>query len=184
MSIGDNLQPFATGQDEVEVTAHVIREGIIRDGLYGGKQESVDLQSEQLRLGDRVLNTRPAFGFLSTPRQAKRRTRRIAEVTRRCASTPTDSGYTCSAKLRLPRNYRNPGAMDLVGYLAEQGIRLTGSAHGADVEILPGFAGSRVGLWRSRVSRSALAQIAQLWPGERGALMQAALIGGRAFFGR
>ncbi len=35
-----------------------------------------------------------------------------------------------TAKLRTPHNYRNPGAMDLAGYLASQGIRLTGSAHG------------------------------------------------------
>ena len=49
---------------------------------------------------------------------------------------------------------------------------------------MPGFSGSRLGLWRSRARRSALEQISRLWPGENGALMQAALIGGRAFFGR
>ena len=88
------------------------------------------------------------------------------------------------AKLRMPRNYRNPGAMDLAGYLASQGIRLTGSARASSVEVLPGFVGSRIGLWRSAARRSVLAHIMQLWPGERGALMQAMLIGGRAFFGR
>jgi competence protein ComEC len=84
----------------------------------------------------------------------------------------------------LPRNYHNPGAMDMAGYLASQGIRLTGSARAGSVEVLPGFAGSRVGVWRSTSRRSILARIQQLWPGERGALMQAMLIGGRAFFGR
>ena len=74
--------------------------------------------------------------------------------------------------------------MDLTGYLASQGIRLTGSAQAGMVEVLPGFVGSRIGLWRSAARRSVLAHILQLWPGERGALMQAALIGGRAFFGR
>ena len=88
------------------------------------------------------------------------------------------------AKLRMPRNYRNPGAMDMAGYLASQGIRLTGSARASSVEVLPGFVGSRIGLWRSAARRSVLAHIMQLWPGERGALMQAMLIGGRAFFGR
>ena len=88
------------------------------------------------------------------------------------------------AKLRMPRNYRNPGAMDMAGYLASQGIRLTGSARASTVEVLPGFTGSRIGLWRSAARRSVLAHIMQLWPGERGALMQAMLIGGRAFFGR
>ena len=54
----DRRRPAAfrdSGQDEVDVTAHVIREGLIRDSPYGGKQESVDVESEQLRLGDRVL---------------------------------------------------------------------------------------------------------------------------------
>jgi competence protein ComEC len=72
----------------------------------------------------------------------------------------------------------------MAGYLASQGIRLTGSAHASSVEVLPGFVGSRIGLWRSAARRSVLAHIVQLWPGERGALMQAMLIGGRAFFGR
>ena len=88
------------------------------------------------------------------------------------------------AKLRAPRNYGNPGALDLVGYLASQGIRLTGSARATEVEILPGFVGSRIGLWRSAARRSVLNHIQRLWPGEPGALMQAMLIGGRAFFGR
>ena len=71
-----------------------------------------------------------------------------------------------------------------MGYLASQGVRLTGSARARDVEILPGFAGSRIGLWRSNARRSVLNHIQRLWPGEPGALMQAMLIGGRAFFGR
>ncbi len=41
-----------------------------------------------------------------------------------------------------------------------------------------------LGYWRSRARRSVLQHIERLWPGESGALMQAALIGGRAFFGR
>jgi competence protein ComEC len=88
-----------------------------------------------------------------------------------------------TAKLHMPRNYRNPGAMDMAGYLASQGIRLTGSARASSVEVLPGFVGSRIGLWHSAARRSVLARIILLWPGERGALMQAMLIGGRAFFG-
>ena len=33
-----------------------------------------------------------------------------------------------SAKLRTPQNYGNPGALDLAGYLASQGVRPDGSA--------------------------------------------------------
>ena len=56
-TVAENLQPFATGQDEIDVTAHVIREGFVRDSPYGGKQESVDVESEQLRLDNRQLST-------------------------------------------------------------------------------------------------------------------------------
>jgi competence protein ComEC len=183
-TIAENLQPFATGDEQVDVTAYVIREGLLRDSPYGGKQESVDVMAQQLQLGDRVLQA--AVGIRLTIFSKSTEEEEAREE-------GTDSPlhvYTYGqrlhfiAKLRMPRNYRNPGAMDMAGYLASQGIRLTGSSHASSVEILPGFVGSRIGLWRSNARRSVLAHIMQLWPGERGALMQAMLIGGRAFFGR
>jgi competence protein ComEC len=183
-AIADDLQPFGRGVDEIDVIAHVTREGLIRDSPYGGKQESVDVEAEQLKRGDRILRT--PFGIRLTIYSKKT----DKDEARDTNSESPLRVYTfgerlhLTAKLRLPRNYRDPGAMDLVGYLADQGIRLTGSAHVADVQQLPGFAGSRIGLWRNRARRSALEHIERLWPGERGALMQAALIGGRAFFGR
>ncbi len=184
VTINQNLQPFATGKDEVDVIAHVIREGLVRDSPYGGKQESVDVESEQLRLDGRQLSMPVGIRLTIYSKQKEE------EAAREGGGESPLHVYTYGerlhlmAKLRLPRNYRDPGAMDLVGYLGLQGIRLTGSAPAAGVEALPGFAGSRVGLWRSEARRSALAHIQRLWPGERGALMQAALIGGRAFFGR
>ena len=56
-TVNANLQPFTTGDNDIDVTAYVIREGVLRDSPYGGKQESVDLETEQLQLGDQVLNT-------------------------------------------------------------------------------------------------------------------------------
>ncbi len=47
-----NLEAFATGEGTVEVTAHVMREGIVRDSPFGGKQESVDVETEELATGD------------------------------------------------------------------------------------------------------------------------------------
>ena len=183
-AVVEDLQPFATGENAVDVTAHVIREGLIRDSPYGGKQESVDVESNELRLGDQVL--REAIGIRLTIYS-----KRIEEEDAQANGGESPLHVYAygerlhfTAKLRAPRNYRNPGAMDLAGYLASQGIRLTGSAHATSVEILPGFAGGRFGYWRSRARRSALQHIERLWPGESGALMQAALIGGRAFFGR
>jgi competence protein ComEC len=179
-----NLQPFANGEDEVQVTAHVMREGLVRDGLYGGKQESVDVMTERIQREDRTLNAALGIRLTIYSKQAEE------EAARETGAEPPLRVYTYgqrlrfTAKLRMPRNYRNPGALDLRGYLASQDIRLTGSAHTSSVKPLPGFVGSRIGLWRSTARRSVLMHIMQLWPGERGALMQAMLIGGRAFFGR
>lgn len=181
--VGD-LQPFGAGRDGIDVTAHVVREGLIRDSPYGGKQESVDVETEELRLGDQVLR-QPAgirLSIYSKRSEEEQAGENGGESPLRVYAY--GERLHLLAKLRLPRNYRDPGAMDLTGYLVSQGIRLTGSARASSVETLPGFFGSRWGRWRSRARRSVLEHINRLWTGERGALMQAALIGGRAFFGR
>ena len=178
------LQPFATGQNEVEVTGYVIREGIVREGHYGGRQESVDVKTERLQQGDRVLGASVGIRLTIYSKQTEEDDARDAGSESPLRVYTYGQRLHFTGKLRLPRNYRNPGAMDMAGYLASQGIRLTGSARASGVEVLPGFVGSRIGLWRSAARRTVLAHIMQLWPGERGSLMQAMLIGGRAFFGR
>ena len=183
-AIAENLQPFATGQDEAHVTAYVIREGIVRDGRYGGKQESVDVKTERLQQGARVLDVAVGIRLTIYSKQAEEDEARDDGGESPLRTYTYGQRLHFVAKLRMPRNYRNPGAADMAGYLASQGIRLTGSARASSVEVLPGFTGSRIGLWRSAARRSVLAHIVQLWPGERSALMQAMLIGGRAFFGR
>ena len=42
-----------------------------------------------------------------------------------------------SAKLKLPRNFRNPGAFDYEGYLADRGIAALGSTKIENVERFP-----------------------------------------------
>ena len=183
-AIAQSLQPYATGQDEVQVTAYVIREGLVREGRYGGKQESVDVKTERLQMVERAFDAAVGIRLTIYSKQAEEDEARDAGAESPLRVYTYGQRLRFTAKLRMPRNYRNPGATDMAGYLASQGIRLTGSARASSVEVLPGFVGSRVGLWRSAARRSVLAHIAQLWPGERGALMQAMLIGGRAFFGR
>ncbi len=183
-AIEANLQPFANGQDTVEVTAYVIREGLLRDSPYGGKQESIDVRTERLERGDHVLDVAAGIRLTIYSKQTEEDEARDAGAESPLRVYAYGQRLHFTAKLRLPRDYRNPGAMDLRGYLASQGIQLTGSARAGSVSVLPGFVGSRIGLWRSTARRSVLAHIQQLWPGERGALMQAMLIGGRAFFGR
>ena len=179
-----NLAAFSTGEGTVEVTAHVMREGIVRESPFGGKQESVDVETEELAISNYRVAAPIGIRLTIYSKRSEE------EDARDSGAEPPLPVYTYGerlrfpAKLRAPRNYGNPGALDLVGYLASQGVRLTGSARASEVEIVPGFDGSRVGWWRSKARRSVLNRIQRLWPGEPGALMQAMLIGGRALFGR
>ena len=87
-------------------------------------------------------------------------------------------------KLKLPRNFRNSGAFDYEGYLAANGIAALGSVKAEDVQLLAGFAGSRIELWRTRVHGSILAKVHALWPAPQAALVDAMVIGEEAFIDR
>ena len=87
------------------------------------------------------------------------------------------------AKLHSARNYRNPGAFDYEGYLRGNGISVLGSAEAKDIARLPGFSGSRIELWRTRVHSSIVAKIHQLWPAPQAALMDAMVLGEESFLG-
>ena len=89
-----------------------------------------------------------------------------------------------TAKLRPPRNFRNPGAFDYEGYLAANGIAALGSAKAENVKVLPGFAGSRIEFWRSRIHRSVIAKVHELWRPRVAALIDAMVIGEEAFIDR
>jgi competence protein ComEC len=85
------------------------------------------------------------------------------------------------AKLHAARNYRNPGAFDYEGYLRDNGISVLGSAEAKDIEQLPGFSGSRIEHWRTRVHSSIVAKIHQLWPAPQASLMDAMVLGEESF---
>ena len=85
------------------------------------------------------------------------------------------------AKLHPARNYRNPGAFDYEGYLRDNGISVLGSAEAKDIERLPGFSGSRIQLWRTRVHSSIIAKIHELWPASQASLMDAMVLGEESF---
>jgi competence protein ComEC len=87
-------------------------------------------------------------------------------------------------KLKPPRNFRNPGAFDYEGYLAERGIAALGSAKIEDVERLPGRAGTRLQHWRNRIHGSVIAKVDELWPPREAVLIDAMIIGEEAFIDR
>src|SRR6201981_1074258 len=84
-------------------------------------------------------------------------------------------------KLRAPRNFRNPGACDYQGYLADNGIVVLGATQAAKIDVLPGVVGTRVAAWRERIHHNIVRKVHALWPAGDVALSDAAVIGESVF---
>jgi competence protein ComEC len=162
------------GQDVI-VTAHVIREGSLRQRGFSDLQQKLDLEAEQIDADGHILVThigiRASFYSKGDSPDAVHDFRYGERI-----RFPT--------KLYQPHNFRNPGAFDYAGYLGENGIAVLASAKTAEVELLSGFAGSRFELWRTRVRRNVIQRIHLLWPEEEAALADAMLMGENDFVGR
>ena len=181
-ALDTSLQPFADGQP-IEMTAHVTREGKFREGGSNEIRQSLDVETEEIiaesgkpipvhsgvRLG--IYSTRPE----AVPQAAEATATRLFHYGER---------LRLRVKLKLPRNFRNPGAFDYQGYLTANGISTLGSAKAEDVELLPGFAGNRLELWRTRIHSSIIAKVHALWPPPQAALIDAMVIGEEAFIDR
>ncbi len=176
-----------TDGEEVAVTAHVVRDGLLR-GRGRWQRQSVDLETETVNAAP--VETGMRLTIYSRGESADEEGPQLSLPGGEDATRNGKRVFTCgerlrfTAKLREPRNFGNPGAWDYVGYLHKQGIVATGSADSEKIEVLPGLAGSKFGLWRSRARRSVLARIHQLWPGEQAGLFDAMLIGERSFIAR
>lgn len=176
---GSGLLRFADGS-EVVVTAHVTKEGIPQDDGPGSVRQRLEVVTEEIARGDDKFAVNSGLRInvyqplTSEPDQAASAARvfRYGERLR------------FPAKISAPRNYRNPGAFDYRGYLAENGIVALASTKAASVEVLLGFAGSRAEFWRARVHRSIIDRVHALWPQRQAALMDAMVIGEDAFINR
>ena len=171
------LSPF--GQDVV-VTAHVTKEGVLRGG--GSEvQQRLDLETEEVTsetwARKEQVGVRATFygqGNHDQPEPAQATARQFHYGQR----------LRFSATLSRPRNFGNPGAFDYRGYLAQSGIVALTSAKAAGVEVLPGFAGARTELWLTRIRRDVVQRIHRLWPAPSAALVEAMLLGDNALLGR
>jgi len=181
-----SLQPFTDGQP-VEMTAHVTREDRMREGVPNEIRQSLDVETEEIVIedGTRIpvhsgvrlgfYSPRPNDSALLPGNQTAAPSMRLFRYGER---------IRLPLKLKLPRNFRNPGAFDSQGYLAANGIAALGSAKAEDVHLLPGFAGSRVEFWRTRIHSSIIAKVHALWPPPQAALIDAMVIGEEAFIDR
>jgi competence protein ComEC len=188
-TLDTSLLSFTDGQ-QVEITAHVTREGRLREGSPGEPRQTVDVETEELAVenGTRIsvhsgvrlsiYGARRVKSALDPGDEAAPAMRVLMRVFR------YGERIRVPLKLKLPRNFRNPGDFDFQAYLAANGIAALGSAKAEDVELLPGFVGSRVELWRTRLHASVIAKIQTLWPPQQAALIDAMVIGEEAFIDR
>ena len=161
---------------DVEIIAHVTNDGALLAG--GGPRERFDLQTETLEIeGQKFVQP---VGIRATV--FSRDVVEEAQEGDAPAAIPHmayGARVRLIAKLRLPRNFRNPGAFDYEGYLHGLGISTLASVKSEDIEILAGTSGSRLGFWRSRVRNSILRHIHQsgLWSKEDAAIFAAMIVG-------
>jgi competence protein ComEC len=175
-SDSSGLPQFAGGR-EVLITAHVTAEGILREEGAGDIRQRLDVETEEITAANQTVQIRSG---LRASLYGKEDATGIPPI----HLFRYGERLRFLSKLNPPRNFRNPGAFDYQGYLAENGIAALASAKAASVELLPGFAGKRAELWRTRIHRSIIEKVHLLWPADQAALMDAMVIGEEAFINR
>jgi competence protein ComEC len=152
----DELLAFATGE-EIVVTAHVIHGGETRQAGFGGLRQSIDVETEEITTEEQTQKARGGMRVSIYAKEPEQEYDEGAPVPMRVYHYGERLRLT--AKLRAPRNFRNPGAFDYRGYLAEHGITMLASTKNTKVEVIPGFVGTRLAWWRERVHRSIVRSI-------------------------
>lgn len=169
---------------EVRVTAHVTNDGALLAG--GGPRERFDIETERIYFRDDrdVLHEfREPVGvrltvYLRDMDFSDQQDR--GQIKSQFPQVAYGERIDFATKLRLPRNFRNPGAFDYEGYLHGLGISALGSVSAESIQVLEGQRGHRAGYWRSTIRRSILDHITRndgLWGHEEAALFAAMVIG-------
>ena len=186
IDVDTGIQPWADRQ-LISVTAHVTRDGRVQEQVGAESREVIDVESEEIESepGERIavhsgirLSIYSPRGLKSGSEDGGRENRFAMPIFR------YGDRIRFQAKLKPPRNFRNPGAFDYEGYLADHRIAALASAKVDDVERLPGFRGSRLELWRNRLRSAVIAEVQDLWPAREAALLNAMVIGEEAFVER
>jgi len=173
---------LADGRDVV-VTAHVTREGNLRQKSSGDTQQRLDVETEQIASGGQTWDIHSGLRISFYGKEVKNESENEPGT-----APPRLFRYgermRFPARLYPPHNYRNPGAFDYQGYLEENGVAALASTKTENVEMLPGFVGNPAELWRTRIHDSIVGKIHVLWPDREAALVDALLIGENSFLGR
>ena len=164
---------------QVVVEGYALRDGVNRRSAFGGTAQLLDFAVDKVLDGNDTLPLRFTLRLNTYSEESYSEQPEGARDAGENPQIPYGERLRFPVKLRQPRNYRNPGAFDQRGYLAQQGIAVLGSARADQVERLPGKAGNPWMRWLAAVRRGLLTRIHSLWPGEDGALLAALLIGDR-----
>jgi competence protein ComEC len=189
---GDSQVWFGDGH-EVSVTARVIAEGNLQSDAPGSLHQRLDVETEQVESGTETRQVRAGVRLNIYSGE------RVGRSSEEAATKETPPENDNPARMQLlrygqrirffatlnpPHNFRNPGAFDYAEYLRDNGIATTASAKYASVEMLPGFSGSPVQLWRARIHRSIIGKVHALWPEALAGLMDAMVVGEESFINR
>jgi competence protein ComEC len=175
-------------QRDVRITAHVTRDGRLQPGGFGETRQAIDVETEEVETNSgqsRAVHSGIRISIYG-PHANSAEQESLADMNSGIQMPVFHYGdrIRFTAKLKTPRNFRNPGAFDYRGYLADRNIAALGSTKIEDIERLSGFAGSRIALWRSRLHRGVIAKVHQLWPPREAALIDAMVIGEESFIDR
>jgi competence protein ComEC len=159
----------------VEVIGHVTNDGVLL--AAGGSRERFDLQTESIHVDG--FNFSEPFGMRATVFTREPSEDNTGPDTPAFPQLNYGDRIRLKARLRLPRNFRNPGAFDYEGYLRGMGISVLASVKAQDIELLTGRSGTRLGFWRSRIRHSILQHMRErgLWGREDAALFAAMILG-------
>lgn len=187
-SVDTSILPYINGQP-LWITAHVITEGHVQPGGLGEIRQALKVESEQItnQTGLAVpVHSGIKLNIYSKDASDQGQSANLSAGSSKSSPRTLEYGerLLILAKLKLPRNFRNPGAFDYEGYLRDRGIVALGSAKLEDVEVLKGFSGNRVNFFRSRMHRGLIAKVRQLWPAREAALIDAMVIGEQSFIDR
>ncbi len=120
---GDSdLLEFADGAEAI-VTAHVSKEGTLRQDGPNEIRQRLDLETEQISRGDQDFNIRAGLRLNVYDKEPKPAPGEQQEPAR---LFHYGERLRFAAKLSAPRNFRNPGAFDYRNYLTRKRNRRPG----------------------------------------------------------
>lgn len=163
----------------VEIIGHVTSDGAVLPGT--GLRERFDMQADVMRINGLEYTT--PVGIRATLFSNDVEPAQMEEDSRTAEFPLLAYGnrVKLTARLRPPRNFRNPGAFDYEGYLHALNISTVASVKADNVAVLPGKTGTTLGFWRSRIRRSILDHINnpayRLWSRQDAPLIAAMIVG-------